>query len=181
MVWVAPATFVANTALTAAQLNTFIRDNLLETEAAKATTAGRLFWTTSRNAIAERPLSESFVSTTETTASTSFVDLGTSGPSVTLFTGRYALVAISAAIRNGSETSLAHINYYVSGATEQSHQEQSELKLGGNAAGTTHPSRSMTVSWCTNLNPGVNTFTLQYKVSADDGVFFYRRLTVIAL
>lgn len=39
MAWTAPLTAALNGTLTAAQFNTHVRDNLLETEAAKATAA----------------------------------------------------------------------------------------------------------------------------------------------
>lgn len=43
MAWIAPQTWVAETVVTAAQMNESLRDNMLETEAAKATTAGGIF------------------------------------------------------------------------------------------------------------------------------------------
>lgn len=52
MSWVAPRTWVVGEVLTAALLNTHLRDNLLETAPAKATTAGDVFYATAAGAIA---------------------------------------------------------------------------------------------------------------------------------
>ena len=54
MPWTDPITFYDGDPLTAAQLNTFIRDNLLETAPAKATREGRLITTASIHSVAER-------------------------------------------------------------------------------------------------------------------------------
>jgi hypothetical protein len=180
MVWVNPPTFVANTALGAAQLNTFIRDNLNETEAARASTAGRLLWTTGRNGIAERPIASALVTTVETTTATEYIDLPAFGPTVTLTTGRYALVFVTCGIGN-SGTDFAYANYYISGASDISHNDRAELKMGGNTTGTSITCRTSAISWCTALTPGSNTFTLQYKVSGGEGKFLDRRIMVMGL
>lgn len=49
-------TFVSNAVLTAAQLNTHLRDNLLETAPAKATAPGRFIVSTGLNSISEHRL-----------------------------------------------------------------------------------------------------------------------------
>lgn len=43
MTWTTPETYIAETVLTAAQLNVALRDNMLQTEAAKAETRGGIF------------------------------------------------------------------------------------------------------------------------------------------
>ena len=54
MAWTAPMTAVANAVFTAAQFNTHVRDNLLETAPAKATTTGGYFVATGTNTIVQR-------------------------------------------------------------------------------------------------------------------------------
>ena len=54
MAWSAPMTAVSGSVLTAAQFNTYVRDNLNETAPAKATAAGQIFVSTAANAIAAR-------------------------------------------------------------------------------------------------------------------------------
>src|SRR3972149_2928849 len=51
MAWTAPRTWVAAEILTAALLNTHLRDNLLETGPAKVTTQGDLLYATAANAL----------------------------------------------------------------------------------------------------------------------------------
>ena len=62
MAWTTPLTAVSNTALTAAQWNASVRDNLLMTAPALATTTGRHFVSTGANTIAERAISSNSVS-----------------------------------------------------------------------------------------------------------------------
>lgn len=52
MAWTAPRTWVTGETVTAALLNTHVRDNLLETAPAKVTTAGDTVYATGANAIA---------------------------------------------------------------------------------------------------------------------------------
>jgi hypothetical protein len=80
MAWSAPMTAVANATFTSAQFNQYVRDNLLECAPAKATTPGRLIVTTGPNAITERVVTQASISTSETTTSTSYTDLATTGP-----------------------------------------------------------------------------------------------------
>ncbi len=52
MAWTAPRTWVADEIVTAALMNTHVRDNLLETMTAKVTTAGDTAYATAANALA---------------------------------------------------------------------------------------------------------------------------------
>lgn len=52
MAWTAPRTWVAAETVTAALLNTHLRDNLLETAVAKVTTQGDIVYATAANALA---------------------------------------------------------------------------------------------------------------------------------
>jgi hypothetical protein len=98
MAWTAPMTAVDNTIWTSSQWNTHVRDNLLETMAGKATTAGRWFVSTGANAIAERVITQASTTTSQTTTSASFTDLATVGPAVTVTTGTKAIVFWGAAM-----------------------------------------------------------------------------------
>lgn len=51
MTWTAPRTWVTTELVTSSQLNTHVRDNLLETAPAKVTTKGDSVWSTGANAI----------------------------------------------------------------------------------------------------------------------------------
>src|SRR5690606_22463144 len=75
MAWNVPSVFVAEQQLTAAALNLYLRDNLLETETAKATEAGQLLVTAGPNSVAMRKPIEHSVNETVTTTSTTPVTL----------------------------------------------------------------------------------------------------------
>ena len=104
MAWTTPVTAVSGALLTAAQWNASVRDNLLETAPAKATTSGRIFVSTGANAIAQREIKTEYLSASGTTTSTSFVNLtgGGTGPTVAVTTGVLALVNIQCQMNNAS-------------------------------------------------------------------------------
>lgn len=169
-------TAVSNTALTAAQWNIHVRDNLNETAPAKATVAGRIFVTTGANSIAERAISEIVVPTSENTGSTTFTDLTTVGPTLSIVTGPSAIVWVSCGMSN-STTNGGAMSFAVTGASTiaatdtQSYGYQGAASAGGRAAWVgTVP-----------LTPGTNTFTAKYRVNGGTGFFDTRRLGVIAL
>lgn len=176
MAWTAPMTAVANTAFTAAQFNIHVRDNLNETAPAKATTAGRIFVTTGANSIAERAITENVITTGESTASGTYVDLTTVGPSVTITTGTEAILWIGCGMSN-STTAGGAMAFAISGATTtapadaNSYGYQSAASAGGRSA------------WIgkVTLTAGSNTFTAKYRVNGGTGFFDTRRLGIIAL
>lgn len=179
MAWTSPMTFSSGSVLTAAQLNTHLRDNQLETAPAKATTAGRIFVATGANAIAERAISTATVSTTQTRTSTSYGDLATVGPAVTVTTGANAIVMTSSVVQNNTASENTYFSYAVSGATTISADVDGEAWLYSSAAG--QGARIGMVNMNTTLTPGSNTFTMKYRVTGGTGTFLNRRIIVIAL
>ena len=179
MAWTAPMTAVANSVFTAAQFNTHVRDNLLETAPAKATTAGRLIVTAGANSIVERAIASDAIATTQTTGSTAFTDLATVGPSVTVTTGSSAILLWSALMSNSTAAANTYVDYAVSGATSRSPSDASSLRFKSDTGG--QELRAGQVMYEGGLTPGSNTFKLQYHVNGGTGSFGDRRLTVIAL
>lgn len=178
MAWTAPMTAVANSAFTAAQFNTHVRDNLNETAPAKATTAGSLFVGTGANAIAERVPAEQVINTEESTTSTSFTDLATPGPSVSVTTGVKAIVIVSANIRNSSANGNSVMDFEVSGATSRSASDLTSLNTqyatGGDRV-------ACSIANLVALTPGSNTFTARYRVASGTGTYLRRRIIVLPL
>lgn len=178
MAWTAPMTFVANTVLTAAQLNTYVRDNLLETAPAKATTAGSLFVGAGLNQIVERSIVSDYVAASQTiTGTTSYSDLATVGPQVTVTTGAQALMFLyCSALNNGTTSSLMAVD--ITGASTISASDNVSV---GSSASTGF--RATSVYMQTGLTPGSNTFTAKYKTgnAANIGTFQDRRMTVLPL
>jgi hypothetical protein len=178
MAWSAPMTFVANTALTAAQLNQYLRDNMLETAPAKATTAGYHFVTTGPNSIAERAIEGDWIATAETTTETSYTDLNTLGPSVTCVTGTKAIYIMSARMSHSAGGSL-RASIEISGASSIEAGDARELTVH---IGHNHQNKVGTTYFETGLTPGTNTFTMKYRVQDEGtGTFAERHLIVIAL
>lgn len=176
MAWTAPMTAVAGAVFTAASFNTFVRDNLLECPASKATTPGAFFAVSDTNQVTERiGQSTSITGVSETTTSTSYTDLATFGPQITVDTGGYAIVILSGAIQN-SGTGSVRMAYEVSGATSISPADNRGVgHFGASGVGVVVGN----AIYHDNLTAGSNTFTTKYRVSASTGTFESRRLQVI--
>ena len=175
MTWSAPMTAVAGSVFTAAQFNAFLRDNLNETAPAKATTEGAHFAVSGTNEIAERLSTTANVLVSETTTSTTFTDLATVGPSVTVDTGPSALVIIHSSMDN-SGTGSTRMAYDVSGASSISAADNRGIGVYGTAGTGVITSG---VVWHDDLTPGSNTFTAKYRVASGTGTFLSRRIVVV--
>lgn len=120
------------------------------------------------------------IMTGQSTSSTTYTDLATVGPSVTLTTGTRAIVALSAYIGpNGAGTQGA-MGFAVSGATTFAAQDgYAAGRWGFSASGGGGVS-----TWIglVTLNAGVNTFTAKYKRgSGATGDFYDRNIVVWAI
>jgi hypothetical protein len=178
MAWTAPMTAIAGSVFTAAQFNTFIRDNLAETAAAKAQTISGYFVTSDTNQISERIIANGFLGTADTTSSTSYTDLDTTvGPSVTVNTGTGALVMVSARCGpNNTASQSSKMSWQVSGGSSIAPTDNYAAGIGGTVGTFGYVS---TQAFHNNLVPGSNTFTAKYTVSGGTGNFSQRRITVM--
>jgi hypothetical protein len=178
--WTAPMTAVAGSVFTAAQFNQHLRDNLAETAPAKATTPGSLFAVTATNQIAERTPNAAVALSQDTTASTSYVstlDLGSTGPSLTITTGVNAIVLLSASVSN-STTLSTRMAYDISGATTRAGADNRGIGVFGAAGNGINAGVAVLEQ---GLTPGVNVFTATYRVAGGTGTYNSRRLQVIPL
>ena len=176
MAFTNPLTWIAQN-LTAVLLNQQLRDNMNETAPGIASAAGRLIVTDGANSIVERIPGTSFVTTAETTTSTSFSDLATAGPAVTVTTGTSALVTVSCNILNNTGGAIGFMGYAISGATTVAADQSIALGFESSAAGD-----QLYASWShlkSGLTAGSNVFTAKYSVTAGTGTFRYRYITVI--
>ena len=179
MAWTAPRTYVSTEIITASILNTDLRDNLLETAPAKATTASRVIVASGNNAVAERAVQNAREATSETTTATSYTDLATPGPSLSATTGTAALLIYGARVSNSAAGGICHVGVDISGATTSSATDTRSFAFESSAANDV-----MHGTWVelrTGLTGGVNTFKLEYRVTAGTGTFHYRSLSVMAL
>jgi hypothetical protein len=167
-------TFVPNSVLTAAQLNTFIRDNVTETMAGTATTAGRYFVTTATNTIAEAIPTFDYIVAQETSTSTDWVDLTTIGPTVSVTTQTRALVMLSCGMQIAT-SGAAWMGYRISGATSVDERNNMALMTQRNVL-----VRNGAFFLEENLTPGINTFSARYRTTGGNtGTWVNRRLSIM--
>ncbi len=179
MAWTTPRTFTANSTVTAADLNLYLRDNFLEMEPAKALNPSGFFATTGLNAIAERLLTSDFISAQETTTTVgTFVDLATVGPQVTVTTSTKAFLFMYCHSFNSSGgVNRSFMAYAVSGATTIAAGNATAIDVN-----QTGGQRFALGQLVTGLNAGSNVFTAKYTVSgASTGTWSDRRLAVLPI
>lgn len=121
------------------------------------------------------------IATSQTTTSTSYTDLATVGPTVTVvvpasgkvFVSYSAFIAMSvAAIRGNMALALSGANTVAAGSAT------GDNKIEIRPVGTNAESQ-VSVGILTGLTPGSTTFTLKYQVQSGTGTFSLRSLTVI--
>lgn len=154
MSWTAPRTWVAGEVPTAAIMNAHIRDN-----------PQALIW------------SEADVQTSQTTTSTSYTDLATSGPAVTLTTLTAAYVMVACWMSNSASNRNA-MSYAVSGATTLAASDTWMMSTFNYNIGAF---QSMRISRQVALTAGSNTFTAKYRTTAGTSTFQRRRIAVLGV
>ncbi|WP_218153235.1 hypothetical protein [Streptomyces sp. CC53] len=181
-------TAVANATITAAEWNTHVRDNLLETEPAKADATDVYLVSTGANVLAKRASAGDHIEAQQATTSTSYTDLSTAGPAVTVTTGTKAIVWISCAMNQTVTDALMAASFAVSGATAVSASDDWAVMTSGvtrNPNMTGNPrdnhNRRGVARMVTGLNAGSNTFTMKYRVGSGTGHFHNREIDVLPL
>lgn len=120
------------------------------------------------------------VATEENTSSTSYANLTTAGPAVTLTsTAGFAVVAWAANMWASAATSGGAVSVEISGATATAAADPIALMSGGLINTSGFGIRASTLALMA-VNPGSNTFTLKYKASSGTAFFRYRSLYVWA-
>lgn len=176
MAWTTPMTAVAGAALNAADFNTHIRDNLNMTGPGVATAEGRWLVGSASKTLAERDIQEAIVTTNESTGSTAYTNLSTSGPSLTLTTGSFAIVSLYGQLVNATAANGAcAMSFEVSGATTIAADDAQSIVTDGLTVDNGH---YLGVSHGVTLTPGSNTFTCKYKAGSGTAWFSNRRLVV---
>lgn len=170
-------TAVAGATFTASQFNQYVRDNLNMTAPALASAAGQMFVSTAANAIAARTPGSATVATSQTTTSTSYTDLATVGPAVTVTTGTLALVMLKTAVENNTVNVGSFMGFGISGASSVAASDSFAISVAGIAA--SQRCRVGAAFWVTGLTPGSNIFTAKYKVVSNTGTFVQRDLIVL--
>lgn len=166
MSWTAPSghVFVTGEIVTAATLNTYVRLNLDDLDRRTSPIGG-------------------VVATFQSTTSTSYTDLATVGPAVTVTIGSTgkALLAMHSAISNSASPVASYFGFAISGATTVAASDTTAIAFTSavNFAGI----RTGTTLLVTSLNPGTTTGTAKFRQdpSAGGANFTDRRLAITPL
>ena len=121
------------------------------------------------------------VTTDQSTTSTSYADLTTPGPAVTVNIGGSgsALVVLSCNTYNSGVDSFNLMSFAVSGATTLAASDDRASSNRVRTAGAVEDANRAIV--VTGLNPGSNTFTAKYRVGSNTGNFRRRYIAVLPL
>lgn len=161
MSWTDPAGHVYATAevLSASTLNTYVRLNLTDLDRRTTVTSAS-------------------VATDETTTSTSYTDVTTPGPAVTVTIGStgLAMVDFASTIYNSNAGSYSLCAVAVSGATTHAAADTE-----GMAYAVVAGARFGRPLYMSGLNAGSNTFTMKYRATANTAHFADRMLIVTPL
>ena len=143
MAWTNPALHIFTTGevVTASTMNTYIEANL-------AFLGGTL---------------GSAVLTAETTSSTTYTDLTTVGPSVTVTTQTTAVVVVAAAHTATSVAFVGTMSYAVSGSSSIAASDATALFIAPPTSSL--PTAASMVSFISGLTPGSNIFTAKYRTN----------------
>lgn len=116
----------------------------------------------------------SSIATNESTASTSYVDLATPGPSVTLTSaGTRAIILWSQHGSNNTANKGAISSIVISGATTLAVSDNNGIIWHEKAtAGASYEAMQFMVA---TINPGSNTYKVQYKVAGGAGTASFER------
>ena len=117
------------------------------------------------------------VATSQSTSSTSYVDLATAGPAVTLTTGTKVLVFTNTEVSTAAGR-YVFADFAISGATTRAASDDTCIKMGTDA--DSMQSRNGVANLMT-VTAGSNTFTMKYRVNAGTNSFINRTIVVVAL
>lgn len=148
--------------LTAALMNQQLRDNMIDLDRRTTSTAAT-------------------VAAVQTSASTTYVDLATVGPTVTVTIGSTgkALVSLYNAQNNNTASQAVFMGFAVSGATTIAASDAQSLAFTSPVGGGGNRSTAQVL--VTGLNPGSTTFTAKYRVTANTGQWQDRQMIVTPL
>lgn len=177
MAWTAPMTATSNATFTAAQWNAHVRDNMAPQAAAQATAAGRHMVVSGANSMVERATSGAVVATSQTRSSTTYGDLATVGPAVTVTTGTSALVWITSGLDNTLTGAGSYASFAVSGVSTVNASDQWAVYVSGQDSESVV--RRGVARRVTGLTAGVNIFTMKYRVGSGTGTFVDREISVM--
>lgn len=175
-------TFVNGTALTAAQLNTHLRDNLRETFPAIASSTSpygaQVCQVRGRNKLVTYGIDSVTNTGTIQIRSSNYTEAV--GPSLSMLTNKSALCIWSVSLDSTVDNAATYCSIAVSGATDIDYNDLWSLQRDG-APLSNFVRAGMIKMFYNELNPGVNTFTLGYRINNSQGSARHRELIVWGL
>ena len=186
MAYTVARTWVTAETVTAALMNTHVRDNLAATAPGIASATGNLIVTSGTNAVAERTPAQDTDGGSGSLTNTSFLSLAnlTGGTpfggevEVAVTTGTTARVFWGANIQNDTAGGQVIVSYSVSGATTSAATDNRSLSFESNAGGDF---AQFSTFLRLAVNAGSNTFTMEARVPSHTGTINDPRLLVIPL
>jgi hypothetical protein len=162
MGWTDPSShvYVVGEVVTAATLNTFVKDNLIDLDRRSSFVGGA-------------------VESQESTSSTAYTDLATVGPTVSVDVGQSGqlLVHVYASLSNNVANNAAHMSYAISGATAFGAGDG--ISIAYTPGADFRGARIGATFHHFGLNPGVHTVTAKYRVAGGTGQIGSRRIMVV--
>lgn len=179
MTWTSPMTAVDNSGFTASLYNANIRDNLLLTAPAKATTASRVFNVTAANQIHQTEIAAHEVTTSQSTTSGTYTNLTTTGPTVTVnIVGQQAMVWFTCQLDQDTTDMQAAAAIEVSGASSYV-ADNARCCVTRDGMPSGNPIQLMASYLFDPLSEGSTTFTAKYRTGGlGTATFSNRRLIV---
>jgi hypothetical protein len=114
----------------------------------------------------------------QATTSTTYTDLATPGPAVTVVvpaSGK-ALVSVTAGIQTTQGAALGYMSFAITGGTTRAANDATALNLLGNDF-----QKASAIFVVSGLTPGSTTFTAKYRTSAGTSTFQNRSIWAIPL
>ena len=172
-------TAVAGVVFAASNWNTYIRDNFNAIGVGVMNSGGNRYLAgTGVGSVAERDPSIATVTTGQSTTSTTYVNLATVGPSVSVTTGGKALICIASSVTNNTGGMGGRVAADLSGATTSAASDTNSLLFESGGALDAFQGTWTTVY--TSLNSGTNTFAHKYRlVGTGQATFGNRNMTVV--
>lgn len=163
---------------TAAEFNTYWRDNLLASEAAVASTTGALIVASAAHVLAQRIPTVAFTPGYESTATATYTTLSES-TLVAVATGQWAMLMVGGAVSNDTAGLGSRISVDIAGATTVAAVDANSFYAESGTAGDGYQGTWTTVYY--PLTDGWNFFDLRYRTTAGGGTstFGHRLCAVV--
>jgi hypothetical protein len=141
------------------------------------TIAGVLTALASRVPVLSDFTNNAVVATSQTTTSTSFVDLTTVGPSVTITSAGTLAIALFECVMGSASSPGSAMAIAVSGATTIAAADADAMKITASNSGFGFRATGFAVF---AITPGSNTYTAKYKTSSLTSTFADRKILIFA-